>query len=106
MVNFREGVYARDLMLTIIGMIGANGCNYKVMEFAGEGAKTLSISDRMALCNMAVEAGAKTGIFEADEKAYGISERTWTGAKGCIITVIRMQYYAREYTFDLSKSVL
>ena len=39
------------------------------MEFTGEGAKTLSISDRMALCNMAVEAGAKTGIFEADEKA-------------------------------------
>ena len=39
------------------------------MEFTGEGAKTLSISDRMTLCNMAVEAGAKTGIFEADEKA-------------------------------------
>ena len=64
-----EGVYARDLILTIIGEIGANGCNYQAMEFTGEGAKTLSISDRMALCNMAVEAGAKTGIFEADEKA-------------------------------------
>ena len=64
-----EGVYARDLILTIIGEVGANGCNYQVMEFTGEGAKTLSISDRMALCNMAVEAGAKTGIFEADEKA-------------------------------------
>ena len=45
--------------------IGANGCNYQVMEFTGEGAKTLSISERMVLCNMAVEAGAKTGIFEA-----------------------------------------
>ena len=64
-----EGVYARDLILTIIGEVGANGCNYQVMEFTGEGAKTLSISDRMALCNMAVEAGTKTGIFEADEKA-------------------------------------
>ena len=64
-----EGVYARDLILTIIGEIGANGCNYQVMEFTGEGAKTLSISDRMVLCNLAVEAGAKTGIFEADEKA-------------------------------------
>ena len=51
-----EGVYARDLILTIIGEIGANGCNYQAMEFTGEGAKTLSISDRMALCNMAVEA--------------------------------------------------
>ena len=64
-----EGVYARDLILTIIGTIGANGCNYQVMEFTGEGAKTLSISERMVLCNMAVEAGAKTGIFEPDEKA-------------------------------------
>ena len=64
-----EGVYARDLILTIIGEIGANGCNYQAMEFTGEGARTLSISDRMALCNMAVEAGAKTGIFEAEEKA-------------------------------------
>ena len=44
-----EGVYARDLILTIIGEIGANGCNYQVMEFTGEGAKTLSISDRMAV---------------------------------------------------------
>ena len=64
-----EGVYPRDLMLTIIGEIGANGCNYQVMEFTGEGAKTLSINDRMVLCNLAVEAGAKTGIFEADEAA-------------------------------------
>ena len=54
-----EGVYARDLILTIIGEVGANGCNYQVMEFTGEGAKTLTISDRIALCNMAVEAGAK-----------------------------------------------
>ena len=84
-----EGVYARDLILTIIGEVGANGCNYQVMEFTGEGAKTLSISDRMALCNMAVEAGAKTGIFEADEKAI---EYLKEDAK-----------YVREYTFDLSK---
>ena len=64
-----EGVYARDLILTIIGEVGANGCNYQVMEFTGEGAKTLTISDRIALCNMAVEAGAKTGIFEVDDVA-------------------------------------
>ena len=63
-----EGVYARDLILTIIGEVGANGCNYQVMEFTGEGAKTLTISDRIALCNMAVEAGAKCGLFVADDK--------------------------------------
>ena len=79
-----EGVYARDLILTIIGEVGANGCNYQVMEFTGEGAKTLSISDRIALCNMAVEAGAKTGIFEVDDDGNGIFKRAWTRAKGCI----------------------
>ena len=61
-----EGVYPRDLMLTIIGEIGANGVNYQVMEFTGDGAKTLSVNDRMVLCNLAVEAGAKTAIFEAE----------------------------------------
>ena len=62
-----EGVYARDLILTIIGMIGANGANYKAMEFAGDGLKTLSMSDRIAVCNLCVEAGAKTGLMEVDD---------------------------------------
>ena len=64
-----EGVYPRDLMLTIIGEIGANGVNYQVMEFDGDGVKNLSVNDRMVLCNLAVEAGAKTAVFEADEIA-------------------------------------
>ena len=63
-----EGVYARDLILTIIGDIGANGANYKIMEFAGDGAHNLTIDDRIALCNLTVEAGAKAGIVEPDEK--------------------------------------
>lgn len=62
-----EGVYARDLILSIIGMIGANGANYMAMEFAGEGMKTLSISDRVAICNLCVEAGAKTALMEVDD---------------------------------------
>lgn len=67
-----KGVYARDLILTIIGQIGANGANYKAMEFGGEGLKTLSMSDRIAICNLCVEAGAKTALMEVDEitKAY------------------------------------
>ena len=65
--KLREGVYPRDLILTIIGDIGANGANYKIMEFAGEGAHNLSVNDRFVLCNLAVEAGAKTGIVEPDE---------------------------------------
>lgn len=97
-----EGVYARDLILTIIGTIGANGCNYQVMEFTGEGAKTLSISERMVLCNMAVEAGAKTGIFEPDEKAIEYLEAHGRKPKA-LFKSDPDAVYAREYTFDLSK---
>ena len=49
-----EGVYASDLILTIIGKIGANGANYKAMEFAGDGLKNLTMSDRIAICNLCV----------------------------------------------------
>ena len=97
-----DGVYARDLILEIIGTVGANGCNYQVMEFTGEGAKTLSISDRIALCNMAVEAGAKTGIFEPDEKAIAYLEEHGRKPQA-VYHSAPDAVYAREYTFDLSK---
>ena len=97
-----EGVYARDLILTIIGEIGANGCNYQVMEFTGEGAKSLSISERMVLCNMAVEAGAKTAIFEADEIALEYLKARGREPKA-VFKSDADAVYAREYTFDLSK---
>ena len=97
-----DGVYARDLILEIIGTVGANGCNYQVMEFTGEGAKTLSISDRIALCNMAVEAGAKTGIFEPDEKAIAYLKEHGRKPKA-VYHSDPDAIYAREYTFDLSK---
>lgn len=65
----KEGVYARDLILTIIGRISANGANYKAMEFAGDGLKGLSIADRISICNLCVEAGAKTALMEVDDVA-------------------------------------
>ncbi len=54
------------------------------MEFCGEGAKTLSVNDRMVLCNLSVEAGAKTGIFEADEIALAYLEEHGRKPKSCI----------------------
>ena len=97
-----EGVYPRDLMLTIIGEIGANGVNYQVMEFTGEGTKTLSVNDRMVLCNLAVEAGAKTAIFQADEIALEYLRERGREPKA-IFESDPDAVYAREYTFDLSK---
>ena len=78
-----EGVYARDLILTIIGKIGANGANYKAMEFVGEGMKTLSMSDRISICNLCVEAGAKTALMEVDDIALDYLRAHGREPKAC-----------------------
>ena len=97
-----RGCYPRDLMLTIIGEIGANGVHYQAKEFCGAGAKTLSVNDRMVLCNLAVEAGAKTAIFEADEIAMEYVKARGREPKA-VFQSDPDAVYAREYTFDLSK---
>ncbi len=60
-------VSGKDVILHIIGMIGVDGALYQSMEFSGEGLKSLSMDDRLCMANMAIEAGAKNGIFEVDE---------------------------------------
>ena len=66
--ELKNNVYAKDVILHIIGQIGADGSTYKACEFAGQTVSDMSISDRMVLTNMAIEMGGKTGLVEVDKK--------------------------------------
>jgi len=77
--KLKPGVYAKDLSLWIIGMLGASGADYLSIEFHGEGVKTLTISQRMTLANLASEMGAKNAVFPMDEVLKDYLGATWQG---------------------------
>lgn len=96
-----EGVYARDLILTIIGNISANGANYKAMEFGGDGLKTIDMAGRISICNLCVEAGAKTALMEVDDVALDYLEQF--GRKpAAVFAPDEDAVYAQVYDIDLS----
>ena len=97
----KEWVSGKDVILHIIGMIGVDGALYKSMEFTGEGIAYLSMDDRFTICNMAIEAGGKNGIFPVDDLAIRYmeehSKRNFT-----IYTADKDAEYEETYTIDLS----
>ena len=99
-----EGSTARDLILTIIGRIGANGANYKAMEFVGEGMKTLTMSDRISICNLCVEAGAKTALMEVDDIALDYLKQQGREPKACFRSD-EDAVFAETYDIDLNTIV-
>ena len=98
----KPNVSGKDVILTIIGMIGVDGALYKSMEFTGPGVASLSMDDRLCICNMAIEAGAKNGIFPVDDRTMeylkGRSER-----EPVIYTADEDAPYEKTIEMDLSK---
>ena len=97
----KKWVSGKDIILHIIGMIGVDGALYKSMEFTGDGIANLSMDDRFTIANMAIEAGAKNGIFPVDEKTIAYMEehssKTYT-----VYEADEDAIYDETYTIDLS----
>ena len=95
-------VSGKDIILTLIGMIGVDGARYQSIEFCGSGVAALSMDDRFAICNMVIEAGAKNGIFPVDdltrEYLKGRVSRPWSD-----VTPDPDAVYARTITIDLAE---
>jgi 3-isopropylmalate/(R)-2-methylmalate dehydratase large subunit len=100
-----KGVYAKDFMLNFIGSIRADGANYKALEFVGEALAALSMAGRMTISNMAVEAGAKVGIFPSDETTRRYLERQGRGRCWRPVRADEGARYERVLEFDVSKLV-
>ncbi len=99
--SFRPYVSGKDLILHLIGMIGVDGALYRSLEFTGDGVAALSMDDRFTISNMAIEAGAKNGIFPVDDttRAYlqGRVSREWEDFEADPDAV-----YEREIEIDLN----
>jgi len=101
--TFQKGVYARDLILKIVGDIKSDGATYMAMEFGGPAVKDLTMDDRIVLCNLAVEAGAKNGIIEPDEVTeHYLQEQGRAFDKAKFFTSDTDCQYDHIYEYDLS----
>ncbi|HDI82161.1 MAG TPA: 3-isopropylmalate dehydratase large subunit [candidate division WOR-3 bacterium] len=98
-----EGVYSKDIILHIIGMIGADGATYKAMEFEGEVVENLSMESRFTITNMAIEAGGKTGLIATDSTTKSYLEMRGRGDKFREIKPDPDAVYEKTFEIDVSK---
>jgi 3-isopropylmalate/(R)-2-methylmalate dehydratase large subunit len=102
--SFPKGVYARDLILKIVGDVKSDGATYMAMEFGGPAIKNLIMDDRIVLCNLTVEAGAKNGIIAPDEITERfLQEMDRPYDKSLFFTSDADCQYEKVYEYDLSK---
>ncbi len=101
--EFRKGIGAKDLILHLIGMIGADGATYKALEFHGQTIKNMEMAQRFTIANMAVEAGAKCGLFETDEKTLAYLKEKGREDKFKEIKADTDAEYERIIEIDASK---
>lgn len=97
-----DDITGKDVMLTLIGMIGVDGALYQSLEFTGEGVAALDMTDRFTIANMAIEAGAKNGIFPVDEQTIAYEKgRVPDGYD--IVTADEDAHYSRTVEINLSE---
>ncbi len=101
--KFQKYVYAKDLILHLIGLIGADGATYKALEFAGETVDNMPVADRLTIANMAVEAGAKVGLFPSDETTENYLKAQGREDKYQPMTADSDAVYERTVNIDVSK---
>ncbi len=99
--KFSKNVCGKDLILHIIGMVGVDGALYKSMEFFGDGIKNLTMDDRFTVCNMAIEAGAKNGIFPVDAQTLEYMHGRFKRNPKIFMADMDAEYES-EYEIDLS----
>lgn len=101
--EFKKGVCSKDLMLHLIGLIGADGATYRALEFSGETIDNMEMSERFTLANMAVEAGAKAGLFATDSKTKEYLKQRGREDKFVEIKADSDAVYERVIKIDVSE---